>query len=667
MTATSKLSWGIISTGNIAKTFARGLRDSQTGTLVAVASRTQAAADAFAAEFDVPHAHADYDALLANPEVQAVYIATPHPMHADWAVRAADAGKHILCEKPLTLTYPDAQRVVEAAERNGVLLMEAFMYRCHPLTAKTVEIVRSGQLGEVRQIEATFAFQSGGDPSSRLHAPELGGGGLLDVGCYTASFVRLIAGVATGKEFAEPTSIKALGKLGATGVDDYTTAVMQFPGDILAICSTGVLLNAGGFTRIIGSKGTLRSTSPWFCNGQLVLELQGQEPAEIPVETDRSLYAYEADLFAASVLAGKVIAPGQGAQDSLGNMRTLELWRKELGFKYPQEAQARQTTPAGGSLAVRPNSMRYGQIAQVLDKAGQPKPISKIVMGTMLEGAIDQLTHGLALFDDFYERGGTCFDTAYVYGGGYGEKVLGHWLKTRGVRDEVTIIGKGAHTPFCDPDNLQSQLTETLDRLQLEGVDIYMMHRDNLDYPASAFVDVMNQEVQAGRMKVFGGSNWTIARLEEANTYARANGLQGFSVVSNNFSLARLVDPVWPGGVSSSDKASREWFEANGLALFCWSSQARGFFARADRNYTEDGELVRCWYSDDNFERLSRAQELARQKGVSPVVIAAAYVLTQPFPIYALIGPRALAETRDSLQAFNVELTPQEVRWLNLD
>jgi predicted dehydrogenase/aryl-alcohol dehydrogenase-like predicted oxidoreductase len=672
-TPSQPLRWGIISTGSIAKTFARGLAASQTGKLLAVASRNQAGADKFSDEFDVPRRYASYDLLLADEEVDAVYIATPHPLHAEWAIATADAGKHVLCEKALTVNWPDAQRVAEAARRNGVILMEAFMYRCHPQTAKIAEIVRGGELGEVRQIEVTFAFQGPTDPKSRLNDLELGGGGILDVGCYTVSFCRLVAGAAQGKPFAQPLEIKALGQIGATGVDDYTTAVMKFPGDILAICSTGVALNGGSFARIVGSKATLRVPSPFFCSptdGQikLILEVQGQSPRDIVIEADRGLYTYEADTMFEAVQRGAVPYPAQGSEDATGNMRVLDLWRAQIGLVYPQETPARLTLPVTNRpLCVHPNSMRTGTLPGVTDAAGQAKKISKIVLGTMLEGGIEPLTHGLALFDDFFERGGTCFDTAHIYNGGTGERVLGHWLRTRGVRDEVVVIGKGAHTPHCTPAGILRQLDESLGRMELDGVDIYMMHRDNPDVPVGEFIDVLNQQKNAGRMREFGGSNWSIPRLQEANDYAKLKGLQGFSVASNNFSLARMVEPVWSGCISSSDAASVAWFEENGMSLFAWSSQARGFFARANRDFTADRELVRCWYSDDNFQRLERAQQLAAQKGVSPVVIAAAYVLAQKFPIYALIGPASLAETRDSMGAFDVELSTEEVRWLNLE
>ncbi|MBW3636515.1 MAG: Gfo/Idh/MocA family oxidoreductase, partial [Armatimonadetes bacterium] len=358
----NSLRWGILSTGNIAHTFARGLRESQTGKLVAVASRSQDSAEKFGAEFDVAKRFDSYEKLLADSEVEAVYIATPHPLHAEWAIKAADAGKHVLCEKPLTLNWPDAQRVAQAARRGGVQLMEAFMYRCHPQTAKIVELVASGALGEIRQIEATFAFQGGGDPKSRLHDLELGGGGILDVGCYTVSFCRLVAGAAAGKPFAQPTQIKAMGKLGATGADDSAAALLHFPGDILAICSTGVQLNGGGFARIIGSKANLRVPSPYFCGPtdgkiKLILEPHGQSAQEIEIEADRNLYAYEADAMCDAVRQGFVASPAQGAEDATGNMRVLDEWRAQIGLVYPHETPARQITPASGeALRVYPNA-----------------------------------------------------------------------------------------------------------------------------------------------------------------------------------------------------------------------------------------------------------------------------------------------------------------------
>jgi aryl-alcohol dehydrogenase-like predicted oxidoreductase len=303
--------------------------------------------------------------------------------------------------------------------------------------------------------------------------------------------------------------------------------------------------------------------------------------------------------------------------------------------------------------------MKYGAIA------GIGKRVSRLIMGVDNQ---QDLTHASVVFDDYFARGGNTFDTAHIYGGGNHEKLLGRWLKNRGVRDEIVLIGKGAHTPNCNPAALTKQLHESLDRLGVGGVDIYMMHRDNPDIPVGEFVDIMNEHVRAGRMKVFCGSNWTLPRVEEANGYARAKGLQGYGEVSNNFSLARMVEPPWTGCISASDPASRAWFTKTQTPLLAWSSQARGFFlsGRAAPEKRDDAELVRCWYSDDNFKRLARVNELATKRSVLPINIALAYVLNQPFPTFALIGPRQLSETRTSLPALDVELSPDALGWLNL-
>jgi len=195
------------------------------------------------------------------------------------------------------------------------------------------------------------------------------------------------------------------------------------------------------------------------------------------------------------------------------------------------------------------------------------------------------------------------------------------------------------------------------------------MHRDNPDVPVGEFIDCLNECHFAGLIHAFGASNWPLSRVQAANDYAAKNGKIGFAAVSNNFSLARMVDPVWAGCIAASDGASREWFTRTRTPLLAWSSQARGFFleGNAAPEKTDDQQLVRCWYSEDNFERLKRATELAKKKNVRPINIALAYVLNQPFPTFALIGPRMLSETRTSLPGLDVELSPEEVRWLNLD
>ena len=337
-----KLAWGILGTGAIAGAFAQGLTTSTTGSLVAVGSRSQHAANTFGEQWNVSNRHGSYEALLADIEVEAVYIATPHPWHVKWAVKAADAGKHILCEKPIALNYAEALTIVEAARRNDVFLMEAFMYRCHPQTTRLTELVRSGAIGQVRVIQATFSFQAAYDTESRLLNQQLGGGGILDVGCYCASMTRLIASAALGTSVAEPIELKAVGHVGKEShVDEYTVASLLFPGDIVAQLWSGVQANGENVVRIIGSEGSLFVPNPWGPNQQpgkssIFLTRNGQTHSEeLSVETTVGIYGLEADTVATHIEQRQ--APAMTWEDTLGNMRTLDRWRAELGVVYDME------------------------------------------------------------------------------------------------------------------------------------------------------------------------------------------------------------------------------------------------------------------------------------------------------------------------------------------
>ncbi len=342
----SLLRWGILATGSIARTFAQGLTHSTTGQLVAVGSRSEESARRFGQEFGLPAAscHPSYEALLADPRIEAVYLSNPHPGHAEWAIRCAEAGKHILCEKPLAMNHSEAAAIIEAARRHDVFLMEAFMYRCHPQTVRLVELLREGAIGAVRVIQATFSFRAGPDPKSRLLDPALGGGGILDVGCYSVSMSRLVAGAATGLPFADPLDFEAVGHLGSTGVDDYTVAIARFPGDVVAQLAAGVRVTQENVVRIYGEEGHLVIPSPWSPTrdggtSRIVLHRNGQSASEeIPFETPQAtgyLYTIEADHVAAHLAARQ--SPAMSWADSLGNMRTLDRWREAIGLMYPTE------------------------------------------------------------------------------------------------------------------------------------------------------------------------------------------------------------------------------------------------------------------------------------------------------------------------------------------
>ena len=335
----AKLQWGVLGTGRIARQFARGLLQSHTGELAAIGSRSNHAALEFARDFPAV-CHNSYEGLLADSRVQAVYVCTPHPAHTEWAIRAAEAGKHVLCEKPLAMNAREAQAIVDAARRHDVFLMEAFMYRCHPQTLRLVECIRQGAIGEVKLIRATFSFCCPYDPQSRLLNAELGGGGILDVGCYCVSMARLIAGAVSGKPFEDPLEVKAVGHIGATGVDEYAVASLAFPNAVVAQIAAGVQLELENNVRIVGTKGSILIPNPWVVNADgpgfsKILVFKSHIPEEIVVETDRGLYALEADHVAGQIAQGRKQSPLVSWEDTLGNMRALDHWRSELdGVPY---------------------------------------------------------------------------------------------------------------------------------------------------------------------------------------------------------------------------------------------------------------------------------------------------------------------------------------------
>ena len=655
-----RLAWGILGAGRIARAFAAALTQSRTGRLVAVACRGPGRAAALTAEFGVSRAYDGYAGLLADDAVQAVYVATPHPMHAEWAIRAAEAGKHVLCEKPLTVNHAEAMAVVDAARRAGVFLMEAFMYRCHPQTARLVELVRAGAVGEVRLIEAAFGFAAPFDPDGRIYNNDLGGGGILDVGCYCTSMARLIAGAAAGRPFAEPIDVAGAARLAPTGVDEYAAAVMRFPGDVVALLSTAVGVRLENTVRITGTGGHIVVPEPWApCRdggtSRLWLHRHDAAPEEILIRADRPLFAIEADTVAGHLARREAPPPAMGWDDTLGNMRTLDRWRQAIGLVYELEKPARQLRPVHG----RPLTRAADAPMACAALPGLKTPLSRIVMGVDHQTSMPQAA---VLFDACFEAGCNAFDTAHIYRYGDCERCLGWWIRNRGVRDQVVIIDKGAHTPWCNPADLARQLDESLQRLQTDWIDLYLLHRDNPQVPVGEFIDALNAHRRAGRIRAFGASNWTPARFDEANEYARAAGLEGFCALSNQFSLARMIAPPWEGCLSAGDEPTCAWLAQRGVPLLAWSSQAGGFFA-ADQAW-EQRASARCWLSPENLLRRQRAQEWGRRHGVSATCAALAYVLNRPFATWAIIGPRTLAELRDSLPAVGLQVSQADAAWL---
>ncbi|MER9852560.1 MULTISPECIES: aldo/keto reductase [unclassified Mesorhizobium] len=668
MTATTPIRWGILGPGSIAQSFAGGVADSRTGKLVAIGARNPAK-PGLAESFPGARILDGYDALLADPEIDAVYISIPHPGHAQWAIKAAEAGKHVLCEKPLALTAFEAGAMMHAARKAGTFLGEAFMYRLHPQTLKLVELIRSGVIGEIRMIKSSFGFAMPRFmPEHRLYANDLAGGGILDVGGYPVSMVRLIAGAAAGKPFAEPDKVVGTAHLGQSGVDEWASALLQFPGGIVAEASCSISLNQDNVLRILGTKGRIEVPDFWFAGGnrdvglgQIDVIASDGTRETISVNEKRHVYSFEVDAAGEAIRAGgqEFAWPGMAWAESLGTLRVLDKWRAAAGLEYGiEKAQQRTNTISGRPLRSGGTAIAKRTIP------GLSKPASVLALGFE---DFRTFSSGSILLDAFFEAGGNLFDTGYVYGGGYTEKLLGEWLKNRGVRAQSVVIAKGAHSPLCYPDVIGKQLDQSLERLQTDHVDVYFMHRDNPDVPVGEFVDAMDREVKAGRIRgPFGGSNWTMERMDEAIAYAERTGKQKPGALSNNFSLAEMLEPIWAGCVTSSTDAWKAWLTSRQMPNFAWSSQGRGFFTdRAGRDKQDNEELVRVWYSERNFGRRDRAIELAARLGKSPIQIALAYVLAQPFPSIPLIGPRTLDELDDSLRALDITLSQADLEWLD--
>jgi len=317
--------------------------------------------------------------------------------------------------------------------------------------------------------------------------------------------------------------------------------------------------------------------------------------------------------------------------------------------------------------------MAYGRVP------GVDKPISRLVQGTIMVSSKDE-ENSFRLLDDVFELGCNTFDTAHVYGNGDNERTVGKWIRSRGIREQVVILGKGAHhnqdrrrvTPF----DIAADIHDSLARFKTDYIDLYLLHRDDPSVPVGPIVEALNEHLRAGRIRAFGGSNWTHERIQAANDYARKHRLTPFVASSPNFSLAEQVKEPWLECVSISGPRgaeAREWYAQNQIPVFAWSSMAAGFFSgRFSRNnldsFTDwqDRLCVDCYCYEDNFKRLDRVRALAAEKGVSVPQIAMAYVLNQPMTVFALVGCRTRAEFQSNLEAASLRLTPQEIAWLEL-
>jgi xylose dehydrogenase (NAD/NADP) len=304
--------WGILSTARIGARLVEGASKTAAADIVAVASRDGGTAQAFADAYDIPRAHASYEALLADPDVEAIYIPLPNSMHVDWTIQALQAGKHVLCEKPMDRRPEQVARAFDVAATQGLVLSEAFMWRHNPQTRRLRELLEDGAIGAVRLVRASFAFALAGDADVRLDAA-LDGGGLMDVGCYCVSGARLVAG--------EPVSVSAQAVVGPTGVDVRLSGLLRFPGDVLGMIDCGLDVAARSELEIAGTEGRIVLPDPWHAIDPRIVVERGYERDVIAVDPADS-YALELEDMAAAIAGER--PPLLGRDDALGQARVIE-------------------------------------------------------------------------------------------------------------------------------------------------------------------------------------------------------------------------------------------------------------------------------------------------------------------------------------------------------
>lgn len=305
------------------------------------------------------------------------------------------------------------------------------------------------------------------------------------------------------------------------------------------------------------------------------------------------------------------------------------------------------------------------EVAQHFDPK-TPRP-SALALGT---SAMNRYDLAAPVLDAWFERGGNVLDTAWIYGRAAGQPadaVVGRWLRERAAASNVVILAKVGHPPFCDPAALARQLDECCDQLGVGSVAMVQTHRDDPTVPAGEWADALIDIVDSGRAQTYGLSNWTLGRIQEIGHYVRQRRLRAPAGVSNHFSLAGMVHPIYDGCISARDDATPTWLTATGTLLLPWASQGRGFFALPTEAELSRSWQAPSWYSPRNAVRWHRARTLAHRHGVSPVSIALAWVHHQPFPCLPVVGPRTADELDDTLTALGVGLSDNEARWLAAD
>jgi predicted dehydrogenase len=328
----SKFRWGILGTGAIARRFVRGLRSLPEAVVFAVGSRSEASAAKFADEHNIPRRHASYEDLASDPGVDVIYIATPHPLHAENATLCLQAGKAVLCEKPFCVNAAEAERVVELAREKRLFIMEGMWTRFFPLMKEVRRLVSQRALGEVRILNVDFGFRADLDPASRLFDQKLGGGALLDVGVYCVSFASMVLG--------RPSGFVGLPHLGETGVDEQASIILEHEGGRLASLSIGIRTTTPQEATIMGTEGYVRIHAPWWRPTSMTISRPGKEDETIETPVSGNGFDYEAAEVMRCLKAGKTESDVMPLDETVSVMRTMDGIRAAWGLRYPGEGVA---------------------------------------------------------------------------------------------------------------------------------------------------------------------------------------------------------------------------------------------------------------------------------------------------------------------------------------
>jgi len=345
----SLVNWGIIGPGSIAHNFADGLTQSSSGKLIAIASKNDQRRKNFGDKFQIDSSlrFSSYEDLLNCSDIDAVYIATPHTLHAEWSIKAAGKGKHILCEKPAAVNFREGKQIIEVVRESGVFYMEGFMYRCHPQILILIKLLREKIIGDIKYIKSSFGFDTGKTMfDSRLFRVDLAGGAILDVGLYPVSLSRLIAGISLGKKFVNPIKINGKAKIGETKVDEVSYATLEFENNIIAEVSSAIREEMKNNAIIEGSLGTIEMDQPWDPGSEgdpyhSTLKIVVDDKTDIiDCKGSEHLFFFEADFASKAILQEKteVSYPGMLWEDTLGNLKCLDEWRRNIGYSLPQDS-----------------------------------------------------------------------------------------------------------------------------------------------------------------------------------------------------------------------------------------------------------------------------------------------------------------------------------------